>query len=102
MENIPWTEIGGFVSAVGIPVLALVMAVIENRSSKRVKARKRLDELTIESWEKTGNVIVANANITLDGQSDASLKKLKKALDEYNSFRTDVDKFKTNQTARTL
>lgn len=89
-------------SAVGIPVLALILVVIERRSKKKEEAQKRFHELSIDGWEKTGNVIVANANIALDGQSELLCRGLKKALKDYDSFRDDVKEFKRDQTVGTL
>lgn len=102
LSNIDWPFWGSFMSAVGIPILGLVLVVIERRAKKKEEAQKRFHELSIDGWEKTGNVVVANANIALDGQSEALCRELKTALKEYNSFRNDVNAFKRDKTVGTL
>lgn len=97
-----WNLVGNIVSTIGIPILGFILLAVDRRSKERERSQREFNYLDIQSWEKIGDVVVANAIFSLHGGSDLNRKELETALEAYNKFRKEADEFKNKQTVGTL
>lgn len=97
-----WEMIGTFMTVVGIPALGAFWALIERKRSRRDDVQHKFNGLILEHMDKTGCVVMANANIYLKGPSTETMKELEDASAEYESFRKEFKEFKNKQTQDAL
>lgn len=101
-DMIDWGLISTIVTVLIIPLLNWLLKCSEKKSEKREAAQAEFNKLLLEGIICVGDLSDANAEASLSGESESTIKKQKDCQKNYTDFRKQVDGFKTRQTVGTL